>query len=406
MLDPTHTAAFEQAKVHFRDGLAHLQAGRPAEAETAFLASLDHVPARVSTLVNLAATRMALNRPVDALVTAVEVLAIEPTNADALAHCAAALRALGRHAEAVIALDTVLAQRSGWAEGWLQRGQSLLELNRPVEALPSFDRALALDATLGLAWASRGDILRDMGRLDEARAAYEQALALGVDADLVRYCLAGLGQAASPPAAAPRAYVETLFDAYAGDFEQHLVQTLRYRAPDVLVAPLAQMHPQPFRSVLDLGCGTGLCGPLVRERAQRLVGVDLSQKMLEQARARGVYDELVHADIVAHLQETQAQHDLVLAADVFIYIGDLSPVFAALGAAMLPGGLFCFSTEMASPEARGFELLPSLRYAHAETYLRELAAQHGFEVLRLSRETIREDQQQAIDGVFAFLVRR
>lgn len=404
---PPAPDTFELAKTAFLDGLAHLQAGRGEEAEAAFLRSLALVPGRVSTLVNLAATRLALGRAEEALAAADQVLAQEPGNADALLHRANALLRLARHEDAVAAHDAALRHHAAWAQGWVQRGQALLELRRPVEALASFDRALSVDATNAHAWSCRGDLLRDMERMDEAREAYEQALARGADPELIGYCLAGLGGGAVPTAA-PRLYVETLFDAYAGDFERHLVQTLGYRAPQGLAAPLAELHPAPFARALDLGCGTGLCGPLLRPRTARLIGVDLSQNMLAQAAARGLYDELVHVDIVEHLRSNQAAFDLVVAADVFIYVGELDEVYAQVARVMPAGGIFCFSAELAAAGAGGDGpvLQPSLRYAHGEPYLRRLAADHGFEVARLVRETVREEQRCPIAGMIVHLRRR
>jgi predicted TPR repeat methyltransferase len=367
MSDPS----FEQAKALFLAGLASYGAGQHAQAEQQFLASLALLPRRVSTLVNLAATRLKLARPQEALDAADQVLALEPANRDALLH----------------------------------RATALLELNRQEQALQAFEQLLEIDPTLALVWSTCGDILRELGRLPEAARCYRQAIAHGGDAELNGYYLAALGTQPSPTVA-PRAYVEGLFDGYAAQFEQHVVQALHYRAPEVLAQPLARLHPAPFNAALDLGCGTGLCGPLVKPLAQRLVGVDLSSQMLARAQALGVYDELVHADIAAHLQATTERHDLVLAADVFIYIGELSPIFAAVGGLMDAGGVFCFSTEVASAGAHGFELLPSLRYAHSQTYLRALADAHGFEVVKLVQEPIREDQRKAVEGVFAHLLKR
>jgi predicted TPR repeat methyltransferase len=399
-------AAFERAKSAFLEGLAHLQAGRPAEAEKAFEASLVDVPGRVSTLVNLAATRLALRRPKDALACADQVLASEPLNDDALLHRAVALRALGRLGDALVAFDAALARREGWADGWFQRGLCLLELKRPAEALASLDRSTAADPASPSVWSCRGDLMRDMGRLDEARTAYQQALAHGADRELIAYGLAGLGEGTAPPRA-PAGYVQALFDSYADDFDEHLVKVLRYRVPEGLASPLAQLHPQPFTSALDLGCGTGLCGPLVRPLVQRLVGLDLSPRILDQARVRGVYDELLHGEIVQHLATTAERHDLVLAADVFIYLGDLEPVFAALARVIPAGGVFCFSaeTEGASEQA-GFTLQPSLRYAHHDSHLRALAERHGFEPLRRVRETVREEQRRPIEGLLVHLRRK
>lgn len=405
MSRPMPDTVFERAKALFIEGLACHEAGRYPEAEQRYLASLALLPQRVSTLVNLAATRLRLSRPQDALAAAELVLALEPGNRDAIFHRAMAWRQLGRLADALGGFEYLLAADHTLAEPWLRHGQTLHEMGRFDAALASFERALALDPALAQAWVSRGDTLRDLKRHDEAALAYREAIAHGADAELTGYFLASIGGRASP-GAAPRAYVQALFDAYAGQFERHVVQVLHYRAHQVLTQPLQGLHPGRFRSALDLGCGTGLCGPLVKPLAERLVGVDLSSQMLARAGSLGVYDQLVHADIAEHLQASPEHHDLVLAADVFIYIGELAPIFAAVNRLMPTGGLFCFSTEVARPGAQGFELLPSLRYAHSETCLRGLAAQHGFEVLSLARQPIREDQRQAVDGVFVHLVRR
>jgi len=169
------------------------------------------------------------------------------------------------------------------------------------------------------------------------------------------------------------------------------------------VKHLAGLGRGSFRSALDLGCGTGLCAPYLKPLTGELTGVDLSRQMLEKARALGLYERLVHADIVSHMTQTDERHDLVTAADVFIYVGDLAPVFSALDRVLEPGGIFCFSAETAADENADFELLPSLRYAHSERYLRELAARHGLRVARLVRSPIRDDQREPIAGMFVYL---
>ena len=368
---PPSIDIFEQAKAQFFAGLASFEAGRFAEAEQQFLASLALVPARVSTLINLAGTQLKLARPDDALATTDQVLVLEPDNLDA----------------------------------WFHRGNALAQLGRNEPSLAAYDKALALDPALASAWSHRGGILRELNRLDEAAESFRQALAHGADAELTDYYLAAVGAQRSP-ATAPRQYVQALFDSYAGQFDAHLVDVLKYQAHAVLAKHLTALGGGPFRSALDLGCGTGLCGPLVKPMAARLAGVDLSAAMLDKARALGVYDELVQADIVEHLRSTAQRHDLVLAADVFIYVGDLAPVFDALAGRVVPGGVFCFSAELAGPACSRFELLPSLRYAHAPGYLQQLAELRGFETVQLQREPIRKDQRAPIDGLFVYLVKR
>jgi predicted TPR repeat methyltransferase len=367
---PITDPRFEAAKQHFLNGLEQLAAGRLDAAEQSFTASLALVPQRVSTLINLAATRLRRGKHREALEAADEVLALEPHNTEAGFHRASALGELGRHDEALAACAKVLA----------------------------------LDPALAPAWSHRGSLLRELGRFDEAAQAFEQALAHGGDAELNGYYLASVVGAHRGPATAPRRYVESLFDGYAGEFDSHLLQVLGYRAPEVLARQVEGLARGPYRSALDLGCGTGLCGPLVKPMAARLTGVDLSAAMLDKARALGVYDRLVQADIVEHLRQIDERPDLIVAADVFIYVGDLAPVFDAVRAVLMPGGVFGFSAELARADESGFALRPSLRYAHAEPYLLELARQHGFSLAALHREPIRSDQRETIDGLYVSLI--
>ena len=360
---------FEQAKAFFVQGIGDYQAGRFDAAETAFTASLSLLPGRASTLANLGATRLKLGRPEEALDLLDEALAKQPDDIEALGH----------------------------------RATALAELDRHPPALACVDRILALDAGRGEAWSLRGRLLRDLGRDSEAIAALEQALAHGADNALNRYFLAGLKGKDAPDAPPPR-YVQGLFDNYAAQYDQHLVQVLSYSAPQVLVAGLGQ-RGQPYVSALDLGCGTGLCGPLLRPRVTWLEGVDLSANMLERAAALGVYDELVQADLVAHLGTTERRHDLVVAADVFIYVGELAPVFEGVARVLEVGGSFCFSVEEATGD-HDLVLLPSLRYAHSERMVRALGGRFGFEIAACNRQAIREHQGVPVPGLFTWLVRR
>ncbi|MBT2323619.1 tetratricopeptide repeat protein [Variovorax paradoxus] len=405
MSAPPLPDAFEQAKRLFLEGLSAFEAGCFEVAEQHFLSSLALLPGRVATLINLAATQLKLSRPQDALAAAEQVLAIETDNADAWFHKACALGQLNRHPEALAGYEKVLQLGTlPAAEPWFRHGQTLQALEQPARALASYDRALAADPSLAQAWSNRGSILREMKRNQEAAAAFVQAMAHGADPELHQYYLASVSDE-PVPATAPSHYVETLFDDYAEQFDAHLVGTLGYRAHDTLARHLAGLGRGLFRSGLDLGCGTGLCAPLLKPMAQRLTGVDLSRQMMDKAQALGLYDRLVHADIVDHLRSTGEHYDLITAADVFIYVGELAPVFAALDKVMDADGIFCFSAECAADERADFELLPSLRYAHSERYLRGLAAQHGFDVVQLIRAPIREDQRETIQGMFVYLVR-
>jgi predicted TPR repeat methyltransferase len=397
-------AVFERGKALFFAGLDHFKAGRFADAAAAFEASLTFVPDRVSTLANLGAARVEAGRHASALEALERAIAAEPDDLDSRSYLGVALAALGRYDEALAAQDAVLAQAPDRAANWFRRGQVLQGLERHEEALVAYERALVLQPTLAPAWTQKGGLLRDAGRLDDAARAYEQALAHGADAGLNGYYLAAVTGRQVPPVA-PIDYVAPFFDEYAQTFDRHLVGTLHYRAPERLAADLAACGPPGFRQALDIGCGTGLLGALLRTVTARLDGIDLSQRMLECARARGVYDALFQVDAATHLHQTDARYDLVVAADVFIYVGDLERVFDGVARVLLPQGLFAFTAEAAPGDAAGYMLQANLRYAHARGYLETLAARHGFEVRLLQRAPLREEQQRAVEGWYVVLRR-
>ena len=366
----TMSANFEQARQFFVQGLGHYQAGRFAEAERDFAASLALLPGRPSTLTNLGAARLKLGKFQEAADLLQEALAQEPDNAEALGHRAAALAELGRQ----------------------------------EQGLACVERALALNPGIAPAWTLRGSLLKDLGRPGEAAQAFQQAIAHGADPELNRYYLAALNAGEEVPQAPPPQYVQALFDGYADGFEEHLVEVLKYRAPRILVDELRAMQRR-FDCALDLGCGTGLCGLLLKPLVKSLHGIDLSGNMVQRAAARGVYDSLAQADLAQYLAQTEQRYDLVLAADVFIYVGALEVVFEGVARVMPAGGVFCFCVE-ACEEGPELALRPSLRYAHSSRYIQKLAEQYGFEIKATAGHAIREDQGQPIPGIFAWLVRR
>lgn len=356
--------AFEQAKALFLRGVQYSEAGQYAAAEQQFLGSLALVPGRASTLTNLGVVRFRQGRHADAVEPLQEATQADPASVDAWAHLAMAQAELGK-----------------------------LE-----SALQAVERALALAPQYGQGWGLKGNLLKDLGRPQDAIPAYEQALALGFMPELQRYYLAGLRGDAAPEAPPPD-YVRLLFDGYAGDFDQHLVQVLQYRAPQILAAGLPR---RSYERTLDLGCGTGLCAPLLRPVSGWLEGIDISENMVRQARARGLYDEVHQGDLVAFLEQTERRYELLVAADVFIYVGALEKAFAAAARVLRPGGDFCFSVE-AADEQTDWRLLGSLRYAHSERYIRMLASRSGFALRATARHPLRTDQGKPIEGLFAWL---
>lgn len=349
-----------------------------------------------------------LGRFADAASSAERALAVRPKYADALLALGNACQALERQTEAIAAYDAALAL-GGRADLWCARGAALKKSNRLIEALASYDQALRLRPDYALAAHYRANALRALGRDEEARQAYRRALALGADPVEIRFALAALGEG-DVPAAAPPAYVKELFDQYAGHFDRHLVEVLGYRTPKLLGELLGRhgVAANGSLDVLDLGCGTGLCAPILRPLARTLSGVDLSSKMLDKARELALYDQLVCADIATWLEGRRRAWDLVLAADVFVYFGDLAPVFGNVRAALRPGGLFAFSCEVQensceSREGDGYAITISNRYAHAPTYVEAQARAAGFDLLAMEPAVLRHEHGADVHGRLVLL---
>jgi len=428
-----------KAIAHCNLGVALQDLRRHADALASFEHALSLQPRYAMALSNRGNALRKLGRLAEALNSYAEALSVQPDYAEALCNRGGALQELGRHEEALDSFGAALAARRAYPEALHGAASSLLALGEAEQALEGFERALRLRPDYAEAWCARGSLLlraqeldealgsfrhaldiradyaraqlglanalRALQRVPEAVAAYEQALALGADAEVVGYMLAALG-AQQAPAASPAAYVQGLFDQYAGRFDRHLVEVLQYRTPALLADALRRSALQSaasdaVRDVLDLGCGTGLCGALLRPMARTLEGVDLSPRMLERARELGIYDALHCAEMTEFLLARHGSADLIVAADVFVYAGDLAAVFAAVRAALRPSGQLAFSVEALADG--DFALRASGRYAHSEAYLRALAVAHGFEVSALEPCVLRKEGSTDIAGLLAVM---
>jgi predicted TPR repeat methyltransferase len=189
--------------------------------------------------------------------------------------------------------------------------------------------------------------------------------------------------------------VKRLFDAYAPRFDSEL-ESLGYRAPQLLRQALAPHVAGKQLEILDLGCGTGLCGALFKGSARSLSGVDLSAQMLAKARARAIYDELFEADLLTVLRAAPARYELILAADVFTYLGELEDVFRAARQALRMDGLFAFTVE--AHDGMGHTLRQSGRFAHSAEYLRRLARACALREVSVNEATLRSENGAPITG--------
>jgi predicted TPR repeat methyltransferase len=286
----------------------------------------------------------------------------------------------------------------GIAQAALSLGEALLAAQLLPTAIAEFHRALRIDPSLddarlklAQAWLEAGEPAKALEALD----AFEDH----PDRDaLVERAKTMRAQQRSDAG-----YVRHLFDQFSTDYDERMRGQLAYAAPEILRG-LADLIGLQFakHDILDLGCGTGLAGIAFKDIAARLDGIDLSPAMIEKARARQIYDNLEVADLETALAQTPARYDLLIAADTLVYLGDLDPVFAAAATALKPGGTFLFTVEKAET---GFELGPKRRWRHSESYLRDLAQNHGYEVAGFLAASPRTEAGQPVEG-FAVALRK
>ena len=361
---------------HNNLGNIHKECGRLAEAEACYRRALECGPTHYNALSNLAFVLEVQERPDEAFETYARLLREAPT----------------------------------FAHGQYMTGLFLRNYAQNVEhveqSIECFREAYRLDARNVRALEGLGVSLYTLGRHDEAREVYRDWLQREPDNPIPRHMLAATGGADIPPRA-DEAYVRNVFDGFADSFDEQLLKNLDYRAPEVLADALGGVLPSADGSldVLDAGCGTGLCAPLLRARARTLVGVDLSGGMIEKARARGGYDELVVAELTAYLQEHPAAYDVVISADTLIYFGDLAPVLEAAHGALRPGGWLTFTLEVLEGEGDRYELSSSGRYQHTRDHTQAVVEAAGFEHITIGMDMLRKEHGKIVSG-WVVLARR
>lgn len=285
-------------------------------------------------------------------------------------------------------------RRFAYAQSLRDEGDFAAAAEVMAQALEEAPRWAEGRFTLGELLAAAGD---ETGALAAYRAylEIEPADSMGAGA---RLALLG----GKTPTALPDAYVQRLFDQYAPRFDSALVEKLRYRAPELLRAAIAAAAPgRRFARAFDLGCGTGLAGAAVRDLTDWLGGVDLSPAMVRVAEQKRIYDVLDSGDMLKAVAALPRSCDLMLAADVLVYCGDLAPLFHAVAERLT--GLFAFTVQRA--ESGTFILGPEQRFSHSRAYISDLAAAAGFKVLTLENAVTRQEKGIDVPGLIAVLSR-
>jgi len=425
-LDPAH------ATVHFSRGVVLSTLRRWDVALNSFDRAIELAPDHAEAFSYRAGALKELGRLEEAHASCERAIALKPECAEAFASRSAVLIALKQWESALTSADRAIALNSDYAQAYLYRGIALAALRQQVAALTSVDRAIELVPDHATAYFSRGLIVRDhdreaalssfskaldydprfskayenlglllisMNRSDQAAGVYRKWLEVEPANPIAQHMYAA-ASGDKVPERCPVQYVTSMFDDFASSFDE-VLEGLGYVVPQALIAALARRVDlgKGRLDVLDAGCGTGLCGPLLRAAARVLVGVDLSSQMLARARARNVYDELIEAELSAFMGSRPERFDIVNCADTLTYFGALEQVMAAARRCLRPNGVFAFTVE-ALPEGTSspFKLRTHGRYAHSGTYLQQVMAWAGFLEVECQSIDLRKEGNANVRG--------
>jgi predicted TPR repeat methyltransferase len=384
-------------------GIRLLSQNRLAQAESLLQAVVDADAENADALHFLGLLRAQQGRGDDAIELIRRALNANPQYADAWNNFGLLLRAMPHYSAALDAFDKAAAHGPNLISAHLNRAQLLRRSARFDEAASAYRRVLELDPTHTDAHRALGNLLYRMGRLEEAAEAYENWSRIDPNHPVAAH-MAAAHRAGAAPSRASGDYVRATFDRFAPAFDQNMT-ALKYHAPQLVLEEVAKcFEPMRELDILDAGCGTGLCGPMLAPFAQKLFGIDLSSAMVDLAAKREVYDALVVAELTEYLEANPDAFDLIVSADTLVYFGALEELIAAAARSLREAGILVFTVERLRESSRcdqrrvDFFLNPHGRYSHAEEYLRRCLAGAAFELVNLRPDTLRFENDLPVEG--------
>ena len=387
----------------YRQACTLHQNGCHREAEKQYAELLSIVPESAALHYNMGLLLYQQERYTESLDHYLQALEVAEEDLDLLYNLGLCLQKCGKTRQAVMVFADLAKTTPTDLDCLYNLACCLKDLHEHDQAIEVYQRLLAMDPDYQPAINNLAYLLHLRGDLAEARGYYERLLRLNPDHQAARHMLASVQ--GEKVAKAPLEYVKKVFNNYAAEFETSLVQGLGYSVPEKLRQGLAKLDGirLPFEHALDLGCGTGLAGVAFADCCRQLTGVDLAEEMIARAAEKGLYTHLVVAESVDFLRSTPHCYDLILLADVMMYLGDLHPFFTAVEGCTGQDSLLCFSVETSPGE--DFSLQPTGRFAHSPGYIAALAEEFGWLVAAEISTDLRKEGQDWLPGSLFFLVR-
>lgn len=387
--------------LHLLGVIAH-QMGDTDTAIERVEASLTSDPNQPRALNNLGNMLASMDRSEEAIVRYQKAIELKPEYVEAHHNLGNVLNDLDRLAESIECFQRAIELNHEDAVTWTAMGTAFEKLGQFDEAVESYLVAKRIDDESVEVLSRLGSVYRKMERLTDAREIYQLWLTKKPNDPVATHFLLACGSSDETPQRASAEYVKSTFDGFASEFDSCL-QELEYKVPELLgnLAKdyLVSRDPEDTR-IVDLGCGTGLCGDYLRSLGRELIGVDLSPNMLFYAEQRDQYDELIESELTEFLSENETPFDLILSADTLIYLGDLQETFKAASKSLNVGGLLIFSLEkhQGDSPAGGFHLNPSGRYSHTRRCIERWLGDAGFELQQCDESILRVEGAESIDG--------
>lgn len=388
--------------LHFLGILQH-QRGRPEEAIPLISKALRIVPEYADAHNNLGNIYREQERLNEAEACYRRVIELSPHNAGVYNNLGTVLRARGLNAEAESAYRKAIDLAPNFPNPFENMGNLLSQQGRVTEAVAHYSQAIVLNPDHPGCKKMLGIALSCIGKIEEAADVFREWAEKEPDNPVARHLLAACS-GKDVPQRATDAYVKQVFDNFAERFEERL-ESLEYKAPELVSRAVAGIYDEPAEDLdfLDAGCGTGLCGPLLRPYVRRLEGVDLSPGMLDRAKSTGCYDALEEAELTGFIGSRKDAYDVIVSADTLCYFGDLQAVMAAVAAALRPGGFFIFTVELVEEgddtNTDGFRINPLGRYSHQESYVRRVVAEGGMELKSIEHGVLRQEMGSPVNGL-------